>query len=191
MKITVSGKHVDIGDSLKTYVESHLADMIAKFFDHPLEAHAVLGKNGHLFRCDLSVHVIRGLIIRCHGEADEGYKCIDQAIHKLHMQMSKYKNKLKNHHRDKEALMEYLSVQKSVIDISHTEEREDAHPAIIAEIEMDIPTLSVGEAVMRMDLGDSVAVMFKNSQHGEFNVVYRRADGNVGWIDPKKVRVVS
>jgi ribosomal subunit interface protein len=187
MKVKVSGKHVDIGDSLHAYVKDHLTETIEKFFETSLDAQAVLSKNHHNFRCDLTVHIGRGLTIRCHGESDDGYKCVDQAIHKLNEQMKKYKKKLKNHHKDKEALMEYLEAQKYIIDTQHEDTIEGDNPLIIAEMDLQIPTISVSEAVMRMDLEDSPAVMFKNIKHGEFNIVYRRADGNIGWIDPKQL----
>ena len=187
MKIIVSGKHVDIGENLKTYVETHLTESVEKFFDHPIEAQATLSKHGAVFRCDIHVHVSRGLTVRCHGEFEEGYKCIDQVIHKLNVQMGKYKKRLKNHQKDKGALIEFLNAQQYIIDASHINEKEDEHPAIIAEISAEIPTLSVGEAVMRMDLSDTPIIMFKNIKHGEFNVIYRRNDGNIGWMDPKQI----
>ena len=189
MKIKVSGKHVDIGDSLNSYVETHLKNTIEKFFDNPLDAHATLSKNGALFRCDLRVHVGRGLTVRCHSDAEEGYKCIDQAIHKLNSQMAKYKNKLKKHHHNKEEMIDYLEAQKYVIDMSQEAHKEEDHPIIIAEMSMQIPMISVSEAVMHMDLEELPAVMFRNIKHGEFNLVYRRADGNIGWVDPKQLTI--
>ncbi len=188
MRVKVSGKHVDIGDQLHAYVKKHLTETIEKIFEDSLDAQATLSKNGNLFRCDISVHVGRGLTIRCHSDSEDGYKCIDQTIHKLNGQMAKYKSKLKSHHRNKETIVEYLDAQKYVIDMKEEIDQEEGYPVIIAEMQTQIQSISLSDAVMMMDLEGLPAVMFRNTKHGEFNVIYRRADGNIGWVDPKQVK---
>ncbi len=184
MNISVKGKHVDIGEALRAHAEDALKATVSKYFDKALDSNVVVSRDGHLFRADISVHAGRGMVMQGHASADDAYAAFDGALERIAKQLRRYKSRLQDHHKDR-GEENILRAQYSVIDAGkEDEEAPEAHAAIIAEMPHDISTLTVGEAVMRLDLAGSPVIMFHNSAHGGLNVVYRRIDGNVGWIDP-------
>ena len=185
MNITVNSKHMDVGDSLRAHAESNLADSVSKYFDRALDATITFSKAKHdFFNVEVTVHAGRGLTVHGHAEAADAYPAFDQALERISKQLRRYKRKLVNHHQKGEG-EELLSAQYSILAPHEGEEiAEEDNPAIIAEMPHDIATLSVSEAVMRLDLGNLPVVVFKNGSHGGINIVYRRNDGNVGWVDP-------
>lgn len=184
MDITVNSKHMDVGDSLRSHVETNLANTVSKYFDRALDATVTVSKVQHdFFHVEVTVHAGRSLTVHGNGEASDAYPAFDQALDRIAKQLRRYKRKLVNHHQ--KGSDEILAAQYAILETGGDEElAEEASPAIIAEMPHDIATLSVSEAVMRLDLGDLPVVMFKNGSHGGLNIVYRRTDGNVGWIDP-------
>ena len=193
MQITVSGKQVDLSDALRTRVANHLDAIAGKYFDHALEAQVTFSRARSFFTCDINVHAGRGLSLRGEGEAADAHGAFDDAAEHIAKRLRRYRRRVNDHARDianrerPEAARHYV--------LGQTEETE-AEPAttangeisafatVIAEQAAEISLLSVGEAVMRMDLADQPVLMFRNSATGELNVVYRRTDGNIGWIDP-------
>ena len=184
MDITVKGKQMDVGDALRTHTQDTLTDAVTKYFDRALDATVVYSKVSNGFHVDITVHAGRGVNVHGQGEGAEAYPALDAALERIAKQLRRYHRKLVNHHAN--AAEDVESGQYSIL--ANNEEEEiaaEAHPAIVAEMPHMVATMSVSEAVMRLDLGNLPVVMFKNGAHGGFNVVYRRTDGNVGWIDPQ------
>ena len=189
MKIDISGKHLDTGDALRAHVEKHLTHVVDKYFGKALESHITLSKEKNFFMTQIAVHVGHGIYVRGSGKADEAYPSVDQAIHVIEKNLRRYKKRLRDHH--KTGARDHMEATQYVLSgdyLNHgAEEETDAHtqPTVVAEASKNLPTLTVSEAVMRMDLeGDNVLV-FKNSAHGGLSVVHTRSDGHIGWIDPK------
>lgn len=190
MQISVSGQHLDIGGALRHHVEESLAALVEKYFGDAIEAHVVLSREGQHFRADISVHVIRGLHVRGHDIADDAYAAFDIAAAHLGKRLRRHKRRLRDHHTSRrpaaaEPAQQYvLAGYDSEVDAEPVEAGED-NPVVIAEDSTEIEEMTVSEAVMRMDIADVPALMFRNAGSGGLNVVYRRSDGNVGWIDPR------
>lgn len=185
MNLTVKGKNIDVGEALRTHVAQSLDHGIAKYFGNPIEATVTFSKQSHLFSADLSVHIGRGILVQAEASADQAYAAFDLAMDHLTKRMRRYKRRLRDHHR-----AETQSFRAAQYILAPEAEEEPAvngneAPAVIAEMQTEIPTLTVGEAVMRLDLSDLKAMMFTNRAHGGLNMVYRRNDGNIGWVDPR------
>lgn len=188
MRYQISGKQIDIGEALQSHVRQELSEAVAKYAERPTEATVVFSKSASLFVCESTVHLSTGLTAQAKGQAHEIYAAFDQSCEKLEKQLRRYKRRLKDHHRERAVPVE-LSGASSYILASETEDGESEpdslQPIIIAEIEAKIPSLSVGEAVMQMELAGAPVLVFRNEAKEGLNVVYRREDGNIGWIDPK------
>ena len=186
MQVQVSGKQIDIGEALRTHVNDRLTDAVSKYFDRPFDADVTLSKEGHGFRADCNVHLSSGIKLKATGEAADIYASFDGAADRLEKQVRRYKRRLKDHHKSREERpISIVAAQSYVIQsYSEDDEPDTLQPVIIAETTEAIPEFTVGEAVMQMDLAHQDYLLFRNSGHGGLNVVHRRADGNVGWIDP-------
>jgi ribosomal subunit interface protein len=188
MQITVSGKQVDLSDALRTRVSDHMDVIASKYFDHALEAHVTFSRARSFFTCDISVHAGRGLTLRGEGEAADANSAFDDAAEHIAKRLRRYRRRVNEHARDSanrerpEAARQYILRQEE--QGAAQGGNGEAHATVIAEQTTEISLLSVSEAVMRMDLADQPVLMFRNSTSGELNVVYRRSDGNIGWIDP-------
>lgn len=184
MRIAVQGKQMDVGESLRSHIEDALKANAEKYFDKVVEGTATVSKDKHLFKSDISVHVGKEIHVQGRGTAQDAYAAVDESIERISKQLRRYKRRLRDHHREGErAIVE--DVPYTVF--SGTEEEipeEAAAPAIVAELDKKIHKLAVADAVMRMDLADLPVLIFRNSANGNVNVVYRRDDGNIGWIDP-------
>jgi len=192
MQITVSGKQVALSDALRTRVSEHLDIIAGKYFDHALEANVTFSRARSFFTCDINVHAGRGLTLRGEGEAGDAHSAFDDAAEHIAKRLRRYRRRVNEHARDlanrarPETGRAYVLRQDEEGQPEGVEAHSDtpAFATVIAEHAAEINTLSVGEAVMRMDLADQQVLMFRNSATAEFNVVYRRPDGNIGWIDP-------
>lgn len=190
MRIIVTGKQIDIGDALRTHVEDRLDGSVNKYFDHSIDGTVTFSKNAHLFRADCHVRLGHGVDLQTHAEEKDIYAVFDAAADRLETRLRRYKRRLTNHHRmrgnSQKKIVEAFSAKYNVLaaEDEQADEPEDSSPVIIAEMQMDVPEVSVSDAVMRLDLGSLQTLMFKNSAHGGLNVVYRRTDGNIGWVDP-------
>jgi ribosomal subunit interface protein len=196
MQITVAGKQVDLSEALRTRVTDHLDQIARKYFDHALEAQVTFSRARSFFTCDINLHAGRGLLLRGEGEAADAHAAFDDAAEHIAKRLRRYRRRVNEHARDSahrerpQAARQYILQQE---DVAGEGDGRDAHGAVayatvIAESRADIATLSVSEAVMRMDLADQQVMMFRNSASGELNVVYRRSDGHIGWIDPSVTR---
>ncbi len=192
MDITVSGKQVDLSDALRERVSRSLDTIAGKYFDHALEAQVTFSRARSFFTCDINVHAGRGLTLRGEGEAADANAAFDDAAEHIAKRLRRYRRRANEHARDvsrrerpAESGTQYVLRQEEEVPIDGTGHTLDgAHATVIAEAATEIALLSVGEAVMRMDLADQPVLMFRNSSNGELNVVYRRGDGHIGWIDP-------
>ena len=186
MHIRVNGKQIDIGDALRTHVEESLANAVAKYFDRPVDATVTFSRDRHACRCDASVHLATGLTVQAQAKANEIYNAFDQSVDRIEKQLRRYKRRLKDHHHKRQNPVDAVAAQAYVLEGQEPEadEPETLQPAIVAETRMDIQSLSVGEAVMQMELAHKPFLMFRNDASGRFNVVFHRDDGNIGWIDP-------
>jgi ribosomal subunit interface protein len=188
MQITVSGKQVDLSDALRVRVSDHLDVIANKYFDHALEAQVTFSRARSFFTCDISVHAGRGLTLRGEGEAADANTAFDDAAEHIAKRLRRYRRRVNEHARDSanrerpEAARQYTLRQESETDPA--DGNGEAHATVIAEQATEISLLSVSEAVMRMDLADQPVLMFRSTTTGQLNVVYRRSDGNIGWIDP-------
>lgn len=187
MQLSVKGKQIDVGDALRLHVESQLKEIVGKYFSDSLEAHVTFSREAHLFRADITVHAGRGIVLQSNASAAEPYPAFDVAAERIAARLRRYKTRIKDHH-DSSPKEVSLMAQVSVLhaeDDSKTEEAND-NPVIVAEMTAPIETLTVSEAVMRLDLGDLPALMFRSRAHGGLNMIYRRADGHIGWVDPSQ-----
>jgi len=186
MDISVTGKNMDVGESLTSHVQDILAPAVTKYFSQAIDASVSFSKSGHGLRADITVHPgPRGLAIQGGSDSADAYSAFDGALERISKQLRRYKRRLNDHHKTRDHENIILAQQYVMEPESETEEVSvDGQPAIIAEMPTSIESLTVGQAVMRMDLADQPVIMFRNSASGSLNVVYRRPDGNVGWIDP-------
>lgn len=188
MLYQISGKQIDIGDALKIHVEDGLGTVIGKYAERPTDAQVVFSRDGHEFVCEAIVHLSTGLTAQASARDTEIYGAFERCADKMEKQLRRYKRRLKNHHRDREDPVESIGASAYILASSedHDEsEPETLQPIIIAEMEAKVPSLSVGEAVMQMELAGAKLLVFRNERHAGVNVVYRRDDGNIGWIDPR------
>ena len=198
MEINVTGRKMNVGDALTRHVEDRLSLVVDKYFSRSIEASVTFSKENHLIRVDVSLHANQGITLQARGESDDPYNAFELAADRIEKQLRRYKRRLKNHHHvpSREIAMELA--QENVL--APTPEEDDAddggamnghgdtgedQPIIIAESRRQIPRVSVGDAVMLMDLADATTFMFRNTKSDLLEVVYKRPDGNIGWISPE------
>lgn len=191
MEISVKGKNMDVGEALSAHVQDQLTPAVNKYFNQAIDATVTFSREAHQLRADISVHPgPRGLLIQSKSEGADAYGAFEGALERIAKQLRRYKRRLSDHHKGLTAADEYLQAQQYVMEPEQEDNavEPDGQPAIVAEMETHIATLTVSEAVMRMDLADVPVVMFRNTANGGLNVVYRRNDGNIGWIDPSNIK---
>ena len=189
MRYQISGKQIDIGTALQTHVETELGQAVDKYAGRPTDATVVFSRSGAEYACEAVVHLSTGLTTQAKGQAHDIYAAFDSACQKIEKQLRRYKRRLKNHHRERSAPVESFGASSYILASSEEAEEsepESLQPIIVAEMETKVPSLSVGEAVMQMELAGAPVLVFRNEGHNGVNVVYRRDDGNIGWIDPRK-----
>lgn len=187
MRYQISGKQIDIGVALKSHVEQALGAAVGKYAERPTDAQVTFSRDAHEFVCEAVVHLSTGLTAQASARGTEIYASFERCCDRMEKQLRRYKRRLKNHHRDRTDPVE--SIGASAYILASPGEHEDAEPEslqpiIIAEMTTKVPSLSVGEAVMQMELAGAQLLVFRNERHAGVNVVYRREDGNIGWIDP-------
>jgi ribosomal subunit interface protein len=190
MRYQISGKQIDIGEALQTHVQTELNETVQKYAGRPTEAYVVFSKSGHEFVCEIVIHLSTGLTCQAKGHANDIYAAFDSCGEKMDKQLRRYKRRLKDHHKHRPEPVELSDAGSYILaatDDSDDELSSDGGPIIVAEMATKIPSISVGEAVMQMELAHSAVQVFRNEKTGGINVVYRRDDGNVGWIDPREI----
>lgn len=199
MDIRVSGHQIDTGNALKTHVTTRLQGTVDKYFPRALSAHATFRPAPHgAFHCDIVCHVMSGLILKGQGEAQDVHVACDQAAERIDKQLRRYMRRLKDRHeqtaaaeaqRDGTEAVNGFGIEDAGYTIfqAHEDEEEPVDaPVVVAEMRVDIPHASVSDAVMMLDLRNTNALMFVNSKTATFNMVYRRNDGTIGWVEPPK-----
>jgi ribosomal subunit interface protein len=193
MQIKITGKHLDIGDALRSHIEAKLQSFRERFFEGSVHGAVILEKQRGQFLCDCTLHLATGLVLQAHAHEGTAMGSADAALAHLEKQLKKYKQRLKDHHRHPRESQAAREASAYVID--HQDHEDDAelghNPPVIAETSAVIPALSVGEAVMQLDISTSNFVLFHNSKEGRINVVYRRPDGNIGWLDPRNTQAAK
>ena len=189
MDIRVSGHQMETGDALREHVTERLGGIVDTYFDRAISSHVTFGKApAGAFSCDIVTHVMQGLILKAQGQAQDAHQALDAAAEKIDKQLRRYKRRLKDRHEQAQHAMreeEAAYVIFASAEEGEEETEESSAPPIIAETKTDIPEYSVADAVMMLDLRDTPALFFKNAGTQRHNMVYRRADGSIGWVEPK------
>jgi ribosomal subunit interface protein len=200
MQVQVTGKHVDVGEALRSRVSDELSSSIGKYIDRPGGgADVVVSRDGHGFRVDCAVTLASGQQLTTHGVGGDAHLAFDAASAKMQKRIRRYKNRLKDHHPQAIARQAAETAAYTVLQIPEEDDEEayDGEPAsfpeplVIAETETKIGSMTVSMAVMELDLTESQTIVFRNAAHGGLSVVYRRPDGNIGWIDPERTRAIG
>ena len=194
MEIRVSGHQVNTGDALRTHVEERLHAIADKYFSRSLSAHVTFGRgqHGNGFSCDIVAHVMHGVILKGSGHAMEAHPAFEQAADRIETQLRRYMNRLKSRNGAQASAPALEAIDDNagytVFEAPRDEEVIDGDaPVIVAETRVDVPDASVSDAVMMLDLRNTTALLFRNSGTGAFNMVYRRNDGTIGWVEPSRV----
>jgi ribosomal subunit interface protein len=187
MSLRVSGKNINIGEALRTHVTERLSAAAAKYFDGAISGHVTIGPEGSGYRADCSLHLTSGIVLQSDGRAQEPYACFDQAADRIEKRLRRYKSRLKSHHGDHGAGHETAGevAASYVIEAPDQEQEAPAEfaPTIVAESTSRLRRLSVSAAVLDLDLTGAPVVVFRHVDTGRLNVVYRRGDDHIGWID--------
>ncbi|MBQ4823311.1 ribosome-associated translation inhibitor RaiA [Leisingera sp. M527] len=186
MRYKISGKQIDIGEALQTHVQNELGSAVQKYAERPTDATVVFSRSAHEYVCEATVHLSTGLSAQAKAHETEIYAAFDSCCEKMEKQLRRYKRRLKDHHKDRSEPVEHLGANSYILasEEAETTEPDSLQPIIVAEMETRIPSLSVGEAVMQMEIAGAPVLVFRKEGKDGLNVVYRREDGNIGWIDP-------
>jgi ribosomal subunit interface protein len=194
MPFRVSGRNIDLGESLRTRVSERVAEATGKYFDGGFSGHVTIGKEGFGFRTECVIHLDSGIVLEAEALAADAYASAEQAAIRIEKRLRRYKRRLKDHQvaRADGRVREVAGIDAQSYIIAapeHDSEEEVAewNPVIIAESTTALKRLSVSEAVLELDMRGTAVVVFRHAGHGRVNLVYRRADGHLGWIDPPAV----
>ncbi len=195
MSIRITAKNLDIGQSLRDYVDDRVHELSEKYMGAPLAGHVTVEKVRTNFVTGCNIQLRTGLILQARGEAADAYASAEAAFEKLEKRIRRYKRRLKDHHHGQNSEVPEPNATDYVVQGADDDAAEDVPendpPLIIAETRMTVREIAVSEAVMQLDLADAPIVVFRNAGHGRLNVVYRREDGHVGWIDPTDATALS
>jgi ribosomal subunit interface protein len=198
LQVQIAGRKLEVGSALQERIAFGLEDRVSKYFNRTGEAFVTVAKPGWAFTVDCSIHLPSGVTLQAHGEGDDAYQAFEQSLDKIEKRVRRYKNRLRDHRAKDSGAPEFAA--ERIILAPAANEAEDAGrdatldvdgasgdaPTIVAESDTKIQTMTVSMAVLQLDLTDSPAVLFRNAGHGRLNMVYRRPDGNIGWVDPGK-----
>lgn len=193
MSFRVSGKNIDVGEALRSRINARIAEATAKYFDGGFSGHVTIGKEGFGFRTECLIHLDSGIVLEAAALAADAYASADQVAERIEKRLRRYKRRLKSH----QAAVDGAPIEPQPIEASSyiiatpdadtSEEMASFTPVIIAESTTALKRLSVSDAVMELDLTGAAVVVFRHAGHGRINLVYRRGDGHIGWIDPPVV----
>ena len=186
MEIRVSGHQMETGAALQEHAAERLNGIVEKYFSRAISSQVTFGKApASAFACDIVMHVNNGLVLKSHGQAQDAHQSFDQAADKIEKQLRRYKRRLKDRHEQANHAAQQEEAAYTVFAPEKPEAEEVAEaPPVIAETRIDIPEVSVSDAVMMLDLRHTNALFFKNAGTGRHNMVYRRDDGSIGWVEP-------
>ncbi len=197
MQVQVSGKHVDVGEALRTRVSDDITSTIGKYFERGGTADVTVARDGYSFKVDCTIRLDSGQMLQSHGEGADAHTAFGAALGKIETRVRRYKRRLKSHSVQSNARREETAARYVLRSPDDTDDLEDWGEAdgegpptgmIIAESEEALKTMTVSMAVMELDLTESRTIVFRNAAHGGLSVVYRRPDGNIGWIDPERTQ---
>ena len=186
MPFRVSGKNLDIGGALRERVSARIVEALNKYFDGGYSGHVTVEKEGFGFRTECAIHLDSGIVLHTEANAADAYASADQAAIRIEKRLRRYKRRLKDHHvtRANGASVDAPSYVIEAPSHENDDEQTEFNPVIIAESTTVLKEFSVSEAVMELDMTGAPVVVFRHASHGRVNLVYRRPDGNVGWVDP-------
>ena len=198
MHIQFVSKGIDVSPALRERIEARITEAASKYFNRPAEAFVVATKEGYGFKVDISVHLPSGAFLQASGTGGDAYGAVEDAAQHMEKRLRRYKRKLKDHHADNKS--DLPAMQETPVVVLRSERRDDVdedeeddggaegghEPVIIAEQVAELKTATVSMAVLEMDLANAPFMMFRNAASGQLNIVYRRPDGHVGWIDPAR-----
>jgi ribosomal subunit interface protein len=190
MTLRISGKSINVGEALRGRVADRTDEVLRKYFDGNYSGHITLSKDGFGFRTDCALHLDSGITLEADSNAPDAYASADQALLMIERRLRRYKSRLKDRSARKShaatAALAALNATSYVLEAPGEGEDEVTgySPVIIAEATTSLKWLSVSEAVMELDLSGAPCLVFQHGSSGRVNIIYRRADGNVGWIDP-------
>ena len=185
MSVRISGKNMNVGDALSARIAERMGEMSAKYFGGGHSGHVTIEKSGSGFECDCLLHLDSGISLQAAAKGHDPVVCFDEAAERIEKRLRRYKRRLRDRHAGKSVPEREANYSIVALPDSEAELPENYHPAIIAESSTPISTQTVAQAVMQLDMTDKPVLVFTNAGNGQVNVVYRRADGNIGWIDPQ------
>lgn len=186
MNLRISGKHMNIGEALSQRIEDRIGEAVSKFFDGGFSGSVTMEKSGKSFECDCTVHLDTGVVLQATGRGHEPNAVFDEAAERIEKRLRRYKRRLKDHHANGWKTGGEAAYVVMEAPVGEEELDVDYAPAVVAESSTPVMRLSVAEAVMQLDMTDKPVIVFRNAGSGRTNVVYRRSDGNIGWIDPSE-----
>ncbi|MBI1250547.1 MAG: ribosome-associated translation inhibitor RaiA [Alphaproteobacteria bacterium] len=201
MRVQVAGRQIDVGDALRSRIETELEAGIIKYFGRPTDGAVTVARNGIGFEVDCQVHLASGITLQSQGHGGDAHAAFDDALTKLEKRVRRYKRRLKNHHADNKSPLPAQDAAAYVLApfegdddaaadgqtaATAMENGVEGGPLVIAEATVPVKTMTVSMAVLQLEVADQPALLFRNAGHGGLNVVYRRPDGNIGWIDPAR-----
>ena len=191
MQIQITGKHMDLGEALRGRIESGLEAAVSKYFNRTGDARVFVSQQGPFVEVDCNVHLPSGIVLQSTGKAEDPYAALEDSLDKMEKRVRRYKRRLKDHHAGnttfpgEPAAESVLRVNGHDVDSDEDQsDASDSAPLTVAETAVQIRTMSVSEAVMQLELQEVPALMFRNAGHERLNMVYRRPDGHIGWVDP-------
>lgn len=187
MQLQVTGKNISVGDALRQHVEERLNRDVARYFDGTVSAHVTVEKQRSQFRSECTLHLATGMVLQAHGIDGDARMAFDTAAHHLETRLRRYKRRLRDHHNRGRKAGVPADIRSFIIQVSNDEDQHveppDLNPVIIAEGVHQAPELTVGEAAMQLDISNLSFLLFRNAKKDTLGFVYRRDDGNIGWID--------
>lgn len=192
MALRVSGKNLDVGEAIRMQAEQRVGSALGKYYEGGFNGHVTVAKDGAGFRSDAVLHLSSGITLEASGAAHDAYQSLDRMVEHIEKRLRRYKRRLKDHAAGAAARRAAgIDVASYVIEAPDEDVEEDhlahangAHPAIVAESSRTLHELSVSDAVSELDMTGAPVLVFRNAGNGRVNIVYRRRDGNIGWIDP-------
>jgi len=194
MAFRVSGKNIDVGEALRRRIGERIAEALGKFFDGGYSGHATISREGFGFRTECAMHLDSGIILQAEATAADAYASADQAAARIERRLRRYKRRLKDRQASRPEDALEVAAQSYVIAAPESDaqgEVTEFHPVIIAESTTALKRLSVSEAVMELDMTGAPVLVFRHAGHGRVNLVYRRPDGHIGWIDPPAMKAAG
>ncbi|HEY9211947.1 MAG TPA: ribosome-associated translation inhibitor RaiA [Ancylobacter sp.] len=190
MPLRVSGKNIDVGEALRQRVSDRLSDAMGKYFDGGWSGHVTVAREGSGYRSDCALHLDSGTVLQAHADAQDPYASADAAVERIETRLRRYKSRVKRHVMNGDDAMAAELPETAAHTVFSAPDHDDAEelaswsPTVVAEATTNLPRLAVSDAVLELDFTGAAVLVFRHAGHGRINVVYRRVDGHVGWVDP-------